>query len=179
MSRQVLARVAGLFYALNIVLGSLAAIWMRQGREPAGGQMIVAAAAEYAIVVILLARLFGPAGRALSWAVAAVGLAGCLLSASGPLGRFPAPVNALAVFGAYCIGLGLLIIRSRSLPAWTGVLLMLGGLSWMTFAFPALSHRLAPWNTAPGALAELIFTLWLLAFGVRERHKAEGPEDPL
>jgi hypothetical protein len=77
-------------------------------------------------------------------------------------------VNALAVFGLYCLGLGLLIFRSRLLPRWIGALLMLGGLSWLTFLSPALTDRLAPWNMAPGGIAELIFTLWLLAFGVRE-----------
>ncbi|HEX6740910.1 MAG TPA: DUF4386 family protein, partial [Sphingomicrobium sp.] len=103
------------------------------------------------------------------WAVAAVGFAGCALSAVGPLGLATSPVNALAVFGLYCIGLGLLVVRSALMPRWIGLLLMVGGVSWLTFALPDLAQRLAPWNMAPGGIAELIFTLWLLAFGVRER----------
>jgi hypothetical protein len=174
MTAQRLARIAGLFYALNFVLGGLALNWMAKGPTPASDAIAVAAAADYAIVVLLLGRLFEPAGRALSWAVAAAGLVGCGLSVVGPLHLFTSPVNALAVFGVYCLGLGLLILRSRMMPRWIGVVLMLGGLVWLTFASPALTHRLAPWNMAPGGIAELIFTLWLLIFGVRD-HGATAP----
>lgn len=174
MTQHRLARVAGLFYALNFVSGILALVWLGQGRTAAAEAMTVAAAIDYAIVALLLGRLFEPAGRAWSWAVAAVGLAGCALSAVGPLHLATAPVNALAVFGLYCIGLGLLVVRSALVPRILGGLLMLGGLSWLTFAAPALADRLAPWNMAPGAIAELLFTLWLLAFGVRR----SSPADP-
>ena len=169
MSRQLLARIAALFYALNFVLGSLALVWTQRGQAEAANQITLLAAADYAVVALLLGRLFEPAGRALSWTVAAVGLAGCALSAAAPLHLFTAPVNALAVFGLYCLGLGTLIVCSAMLPRWIGALLMLGGLSWLTFASPALAQQLQPYNMAPGAIAELIFTLWLLIFGVRER----------
>ena len=167
MPSQRLARVAGLFYALNIVLGSLALLWARGGSPVAAEQMTVAAAADYAIVVLLLGCLFEPAGRALSWTIAAVGLVGCATSALEPLHLTASPASAIAVFGIYCLGLGTLVLRSALMPRFIGLLLMAGGLSWLTFQFPSLAHRLAPWNTAPGAIAELIFTLWLLAFGVR------------
>src|SRR5881394_2228653 len=144
MSRQLLARTAALFYALNFVLGMLALSWARQGRAGAD-QVTLLAAADYAIVALLLGRLFEPAGRVWSWAVAAIGLIGCALSLVGPLHLFPSPVNALAVFGLYCLGLGILIVRSGLLPRWIGALLMLGGLSWLTFASPALTRQLAPW----------------------------------
>jgi hypothetical protein len=171
MTPKALARIAGLFYALNFVLGMLALNWMQTGRAGADTMQVIAAA-DYAIVALLLGRLFEPAGRALSWAVAAIGLIGCLLSAVGPLGLFASPVNALAVFGLYCFGLGVLAIRSELMPRIIGWLLMLGGVSWLTFAAPELAQRLAPWNMAPGGIAELIFTLWLLVFGVREARLA-------
>jgi hypothetical protein len=169
MSRQVFARIAALFYVLNFVLGGLAFSRMAKGPTPASNAMIIAAAADYAIVVVLLGRVFEPAGKALSWAVAAVGLAGCVLSASEPLHLFVSPVNVLAVFGLYCLGLGLLILRSAMMPRWIGALLTLGGVSWLTFASPVLVHQLRPYNMAPGAIAELIFTLWLLVFGIRDQ----------
>lgn len=172
MSQQRLARIAGLFYALNFVLGGLAFAWLQQGRTEAANQMTLFAAADYAIVALLLGRLFEPAGRGRSWLVAAIGLAGCALSAAGPLHLFTAPVNALAVFGLYCLGLGTLVVGSSMMPRWIGGLLMLGGFSWLTFALPDLARQLAPWNIAPGFLAELIFTLWLLVFGVRKRASA-------
>jgi hypothetical protein len=168
MSRQYLARTAALLYVLNFVLGGLALSWTAKGPSPAADAITIAAAADYAIVVVLLGWLFEPGGRALSWAVAAAGLVGCALSVVGPLHLGTSPVNALAVFGLYCLGIGTLIVRSSMLPRWIGALLMLGGLSWLTFASPALTQQLAPWNMAPGAIAELIFTLWLLIFGVRD-----------
>lgn len=169
MSRNALARTAALLYLLNVALGIMALVWARQGKADAADQITLLAAADYAIVALLLGRLFEPAGRGLSWLVAAIGLAGCALSAVGPLGLGAAPVNALAVFGAYCLGLGTLVVRSGLLPRWIGWLLMLGGLSWLTFGLPDLSRALAPYNMAPGAIAELIFTLWLLIFGVRQQ----------
>jgi hypothetical protein len=165
MTRQALARIAGLFYVLNFVLGGLALNWMAKGPTPAADAVTVAAAADYAIVVLLLGRLLEPAGRTLSWTVAAAGLAGCALSVVGPLHLFISPVNALVLFGVYCLGVGLLILRSQLMPRWIGLLLMVGGLSWLTFASPDLSKSLAPYNMVPGGIAELIFTLWLLVVG--------------
>lgn len=174
MPRQTLARIAALFYAANFVLGTLAFMWLQQGRTAAASQMTLFAAADYAVVALLLGRLFEPAGRALSWTVAAVGLAGCAMSVIGPLGLGTPPVNALAVFGLYCVGLGTLVARSGMMPRWIGWLLMLGGVSWLTFALPALSRTLMPYNMAPGFIAELVFTLWLLVFGVRQSEPRNG-----
>lgn len=169
MPRQTLARIAALFYALNFVLGTLAFMWAGQGRTEAADQMTLFAAIDYAIVAVLLGKLFEPAGRALSWTVAAIGLVGCALSAGDALHWFETPMNPLAIFGLYCLGLGALVFRSAMLPRWIGVLLMLGGMSWLTFALPSVARDLAPYNIGPGFIAELVFTLWLLIFGVRER----------
>lgn len=167
MSRNARARTTAILYLVNVALGILALIWAQQGRSAAAAQVTVAAAVDYAIVILLLARLFEPAGRALSCGVAAVGLAGCLLSVGAPLQLFAPPVSALAVFGLYSLGLSLLVARSALLPSWIGGLLMIGGLSWLTFGLPDVSRALAPYNMAPGAIAELVFTLWMLIFGVR------------
>lgn len=168
MTEQRLARVAALFYALNFVLGIMAFMAAQRGRIAEANQLTLFAAADYAIVALLLGKLFEPAGRGASWAVAAIGLSGCAVSVIGPLGLGVAPVNPLAIFGFYCLGLGGLVARSAMLPRWIGVLLMLGGLSWLTFALPVLSRQLAPYNIGPGFIAELIFTLWLLVVGVRQ-----------
>jgi len=172
MSSRALARVAGLFYALNFILGIAALVWQRDALTGWANQALVAAAVDYAIVILLFACLFEAAGRSLSWSVAAIGLVGCGLSLLGPLDLFPSPVNALAVFGLYCLGLGALIVRSDMMPRTIGLVLMAGGVSWLTFASPSLAARLQPWNMAPGALAELVFTLWLLVFGVRSVDEA-------
>ena len=170
MSSQRLARITGLFYLANIAIGIFAIYWTQQDR--ATGDLInLAGAVEYALVVVLLGRLFEPGARGLSWAVAAVGLIACAVSGAALLHLFALPtgVNLVVVFGPYCIGLGILIVRTDLMPRWLGILLVGAGLSWLTFADPALAHRLAPWNTVAGAVPELLLTLWLLVFGTRNR----------
>jgi len=171
MSRQLLARTAASFYLLNFVLGGLALAWIANGPTPAADAITIAAAADYAIVVLLLGLLFEPGGRALSWAVAAVGLVGCALSVIEPLHWGASPVSPFVAFGVYCLGLGLLILSSQLMPRWIGGLMMAGGLSWLTFVSPEFAKSVAPYNMALGAIAELVFTLWLLIFGVRD-HRA-------
>src|SRR3982751_5213742 len=124
MSRQLLARTAASFYVLNFVLGGLALSWTAKGPTPAADAITIAAAGDYAIVVLLLGRLFEPAGRALSWAIAGAGLVGCALSVVGPLHLATSPVSPFVAFGVYCFGLGVLILRSQMMPRWIGALLM-------------------------------------------------------
>jgi hypothetical protein len=167
MSRPALARVAALFYVVNFALGGFALSLGQKGPSAISDAVTLAAALDYAVVALLLGRLFEPEERAFSWAVAALGLGGCALSAAQSLHLVGTEINPLAVFGLYCLGLGTLVLRSRIMPRPIGALLMLGGVSWLTFAAPDLAARLAPANMAPGAVAELIFTLWLLVFGIR------------
>ena len=61
MSRQLLARTAALFYVLNFVLGGLSLMWAQKGQTAAADQITLLAAADYAIVALLLGRLFEPA----------------------------------------------------------------------------------------------------------------------
>jgi Domain of unknown function (DUF4386) len=72
-------------------------------------------------------------------------------------------------FGFYCLLIGSLIVSSTFLPGILGVLMIVGGLSWLTFLFPPLADHLRPYNLALGALAEAALTLWLLLFGVNAR----------
>ena len=168
MTSRNLARTTGLLYALNIAIGILAIVWTSRDK-PTADVLNFAGAAEYAIVVILLGRLFEPAARGLSWVVAGIGLIACAVSAAMILHLVAAPpgVNPVVVFGPYCIGLGAVIMRSGMMPRLLGLLLVAAGVSWLTFALPALAHRLAPWNTVVGAVPELLLTLWLLVVGVK------------
>ena len=75
-------------------------------------------------------------------------------------------MTEVAFFGVYCLLIGYLLFRSGFLPRVVGVLMAIGGLGWLTFAFPAFSARLVPFNLLTGVLAETALTLWLLAFGV-------------
>jgi hypothetical protein len=79
----------------------------------------------------------------------------------------------LAFFGCYCLLIGYLIFRSGFLPRILGVLMMFGGLSWLTFLSPPLASYLRPYNIAPGVLGEGALTLWLLFVGVNAQKWAE------
>ncbi len=168
MTSRNLARTTGLLYAVNIAIGILAIVWTSRDK-PTADLLNLAGAAEYAIVVILLGRLFEPAARGLSWVVAGIGLIACLVSAAMILHLVAVPpgVSPVVVFGPYCIGLGAVMARSGMMPRLLGLLLVAAGVSWLTVALPALAHRLAPWNTVVGAVPELLLTLWLLVVGVK------------
>jgi hypothetical protein len=82
---------------------------------------------------------------------------------------------SLIFFGAYCILIGSLVLRSRSMPAIVGVMMIVGGLSHLTtkalgvvysdIAFPR------PILLLP-LIGEATLAAWLLIFGVRDRGKA-------
>jgi hypothetical protein len=75
-------------------------------------------------------------------------------------------------FGCVCVLWGYLIFRSRFLPRFLGVLMILAGLCYATNSLLAfLDLRLVPASAvplllAPAGLAELILCLWLLIMGV-------------
>lgn len=75
-------------------------------------------------------------------------------------------ISPLAFFGAYCLLIGYLILKSRFLPPVLGVLMILGGLGWAAFLSPTLAGHLKPWNMLPGVLGETVLTVWLLAKSV-------------
>ena len=84
----------------------------------------------------------------------------------------------LVFFGVYCVLIGWLVFRSTFLPKTLGVLMMIGGLSWLTFLSPSLAGYLSPYNLAPGILGEASLTLWLLFMGVNvERWKQQASRD--
>jgi hypothetical protein len=180
MSSQRLARLTGILYAVNFAIGITAMVLARQGPSAAADAMNLAGAVEYALVVVLIGRLFQGAGAALSWSVAAIGLAGCITGLAGALHLFGSTATALAVFGLYCLALGALVLRSRLMPRAIGLLLMLGGLGWLTYADLPLARSLQPYNIALGIIGELIFTLWLLAAGLRaETHVEESAPEKI
>ena len=73
---------------------------------------------------------------------------------------------ALVLFGLHCLGVGYLIVRSIFLPRIIGVLMLIAGVSWLTFLLPQVAHGLAPFNMMPGALGEVSLAVWLILKGV-------------
>ena len=78
---------------------------------------------------------------------------------------------ALALFGGFCVCTGLLIVRSRLVPASIGVLMIAAGACYVTSSFsqvvaPQLAQSLTPWILLPPFIGELSFALWLTVRGM-------------
>ncbi len=151
------ARVAGVFYLLTFLTGGYALAV----RSPLGTAAGLVAGLCYIVVTVLLYDLFKPVSRRLSLLAALVSLAGIV---AGPAGL--TIVNPLVFFGVYCLLIGGLILASRLLPRFVGILLLCAGLGWMTFLSPTLVATLYPYNLAPGLVGEGALTLCLLVIGV-------------
>jgi len=75
----------------------------------------------------------------------------------------------LVVFGAYCLLIGYLIVKSTFLPRVLGILMTLGGMGLLTYLSPPLASDLYPYNAAPALVGETSLMLWLLVKGVTVR----------
>lgn len=156
------ARIAGVFYLLNILTGASALF----STGSLGIAVNLLATACYVAVTVLFYALFKPVNASLNLLAAAFSLVGCALSVLNVLDLVHSPVNPLVFFGFYCVLIGWLVFRSTFLPRILGVLMIFGGLGWLTFLFPPLASSLSPYNMAPGILGETVLTLWLLIKGI-------------
>jgi hypothetical protein len=88
----------------------------------------------------------------------------------GSLRLFSAGWNvALTFFGTFCILTGYLLFRSQFFPAILGVMLAMGGASYLTGSFTAfLALPSTPYLLLPCLIAEMSLALWLLVVGVNE-----------
>ena len=160
------ARIAGGVYLLNIVTGSLAAIFAGGTLAVYGDAASLIATASYIVVTLILYGIFKPVNRSISLLAAFFSLVGCTIGALSQFDLVSSPVSPLVFFGLYCLLIGYLIFRSTFLPKILGVLMAIGGLGWMTFLWPPLSNYLSPHNLAPGIIGETALTLWLIVKGV-------------
>jgi hypothetical protein len=140
----------------------------------------------------LLTGFFGITGSAVGFAVSVVQLVPLLLlKASYPTGFTPDQLRSFAFvslvantqglvlgmvfFGCQCVTVGYLIARSTFLPRVLGVLLAVGGSTYVigslaTFLSPGAGARLFPVVMAAAFVGEGSFSLWLLAKGVNLRN---------
>lgn len=162
LSPRMKARIAGIFYLLTILISVLALL----AHGPLRAVMLLSSTACYVAVTVLFYSLFRPVNRGVSALAAVFSLIGCTLSILELFHLGSASLNPLAFFGCYCLVIGYLILRSTFLPQILGVLMVFGGLGWLTFISPGLSSYLSPYNMAPGVLGESVLTIWLLAVGL-------------
>ena len=166
-------RIAGLFYILNIVSGSLALVFIGRKLELYAHAANLTATIFYVIVTLLFYSIFKPANRRVSLLAAISSLIGCAISAVNSFRHDAVPVNPLVFFGNYCLLIGYLISKSTFLPRVFSILMVIGGLGWLTFLSHSLANALAPYNMAPGILAETLLTMWLLIPGVNAQRWKE------
>ena len=159
------ASIAGIFYLLTIVIGALALFV----RDSLRSVLLLGSTGCYIVVTVLLYGLFRPVSRNISAIAALFSFAGCAVSTVDQFHPGLFGLNPLMFFGGYCLLLGYLIFESSFLPRILGALMAVGGLGWLTFAWPAWSGHLLPYNMAPGVLGESALTLWLLTMGINAR----------
>ncbi len=167
MSARTTARLTGAFWLVVFVAGAAA---LGVPRGPLLGALNRVASLAYVVVTILLYQLLKPVNRPLALGALAVGLAGCtisLFSLSSVL-----HVRDLVLFGIQCVLVGYLIFESTFLPRVLGVLMVIAGLGWLTFAWPSLAAALTPFNLIPGMIGEGVTLLWLLVKGVNREPQA-------
>jgi len=130
----------------------------------------------YLGVTVLLYELFKPVDASLSLFAAVCGAAGVASGAAADLVHTDPPIQGFLVsmvfFGSQIIGIGYLILRSRLVPRALGVLLLLGGASYLINSFtnflaPTLGAHVMPFIVPIAILGEGSLTVWLLVKGVR------------
>jgi Domain of unknown function (DUF4386) len=180
MSPRFKARIAGIFYLLNILTAASALAFDSRGLQNYSDSAIFIATLCYLVVTLLFYSLFKPVNKKLSLLAACFSLAGCIPGMLRPLHLAIFQINSIVYFGFYCLLIGYLIFRSTFLPRILGVLMVFGGLGWLTFFFTRLASRLSPFNMIPGILGEGLLTLWLLVRGVNVEHwnQQAGPRYP-
>ena len=93
------ARIASVFYLLNILTGALALVFIGRRLVVHGDAAILIAAACYIGVTLLFYSLFKPVNRSLSLLAAFFSLVGCAISALAPFISSP-PTSAPWSFSA-------------------------------------------------------------------------------
>jgi hypothetical protein len=170
VSPRLKARVAGFFWLIVFVAGSLA---LYLGGGVAFHAANIVAPVSYAVATLVLYDLLKPVNRSVSLLAAIFSLVGCVVSLFG-LTRFII-LRDLVFFGLHCLLVGYLIFRSTFLPRVLGVLMMFAGLGWLTFLWPPFAKYLSPYNLLPGIFGEGMLIVWLLVKGVNvERWKEQA-----
>jgi len=184
-SPRLWARTAGGLYLAVILLGAFAIGFApsAHGNEVAYRLGIAAHAAIVSLNMFLGAifyYLFRPVSRIGALLVVLFTVLGSAVEGAGIANQLAdystAQVQAAyvvqqSVFGFYGITAGLLIYRSTFLPRLVGVLMAIGGLSYLTYSYaaiiyPSFSDRLVPWIQIPSGVGEISFCLALLIVGV-------------
>lgn len=159
------ARITGVLYLLNILLGILALTLNSHQMQTRGDQINFIAGVIYTAVTVLLWHLFRPVSKWLSAVAAFFSLLGCWIPQSV---YSAAHVSNLAAFGIYCILIAYLTRRSHFFPRALAVSMACSGICWLTTIWPSLSRALSPYAMIVGVLGEATFMGYLVIKGLDE-----------
>ena len=188
MTPRAWARTAGAIYLAVIVLGAFAIGFAPtpEANEPLYRLSLAAHAAVLALDVFLAAifyYLFLPVSRIGALLVVLFSVLAAAVEGAGlanELGAYSASqvhaayVIQQVIFAFYNIVAGFLVFRSGLWPRVIGVLLAVGGLSYLLYSFgdilsPSFAVHLVPWVQLPSGVGEISFCLVLLIAGVNVR----------
>ena len=179
MSPRLEARITGVLYLFNLLTGVAAIVLIGHHQRGAGDTMNLVAAVLYTLVTVLLWHLLRPVSGWISALAAVVSLLGCWL----PLTRYenaypPLHITDFTFFGIYCLLIAYLIIRSRFMPNFVGVLMTCAGICWLTTLSSKLSHALGPIPLALGLVGEGTLIVYLIWAGLNEERWQEQAYAP-
>lgn len=168
------ARLAGALW-LVVIVASVIGIAVQATQPRIAFAAIEFGAVCYLGVTVLLYTLFKPVDATLALFAAAAGVLG-LASGGDTSPTSPPSENGfllgMVFFGTQILTIGYLITRSTLIPRALGVLLMLGGASYIinsftNFVAPDVGTHVMPFVVPIAILGEGALTLWLLVKGVR------------
>ena len=168
------ARMAGALW-LIVILASVIGIAVQSTQPRIAFAALEFGAVCYLGVSVLLYTLFKPVEATLALFAAACGVMG--LASGGDTSPTSPPSESgfllgMVFFGTQILTIGFLITRSTLIPRVLGLLLMLGGVSYIinsftNFVAPDVGTHLMPFIVPIAILGEGGLTLWLLVKGVR------------
>jgi hypothetical protein len=168
------ARATGVVY-LGYFATTILGVLLTSHKVPVGIVLNGLATLLYAMVTILLYRVFRRAQPLLALAATLCSLAGCVTDGLGQLHLGHTGLSPLVFFGPFCVLLGVLILRSGFLPGWLGWPLIVAGIGWIASLNPVVAQHASIVIFPIGFLAEFGLMLWLLLRGVDEaRWREQG-----
>jgi hypothetical protein len=166
ISPRLEARVAGVLYLFSMLLGVTGGILITSKMQVLGDRANLAAAVLYTGVIVLFWDQFRPVNEWLSTGVGIFSLVGNWLPDSW---YKMAHTSITLYFGMYCLLIGSMILWSKFLPKFVGVLMACAGACWLTTTWPWLANTISPYNVIGGLIGEGTLTGYLLVKGLNER----------
>jgi hypothetical protein len=167
------ARTTGLVYLMYFLTAIAGQVQLSNRFAVLGKATNFVSVALYIVLGILFYRLFRPSGKILSLTAALFNFAGSAMMLVALFRGGNAPANPLLFFGAYCLLIGALVLRSGFLPRALGLLILAAGIGWFVFLAPLHTRYLVVSIEVLGFVAEAALMLWLLVRGVNEQRWVE------